>query len=66
MCMATIKFKKFKKKCVFFVVLGNSQALLGMPDMATLSIINLNIYTIQNYTEGDKGMQNKERAKNAC
>ena len=27
MCIATIKFKNFKKKCVFFVVLGNGQAL---------------------------------------
>ena len=43
MCMATIKFKNFKKKCVFFVVPGNSQALLGIPDMVALNIINLNI-----------------------
>ena len=31
----------------FFVVPGNSQALLGMPDMAALHIINLNIDSIQ-------------------
>ena len=47
MCMATIKFKNIKKKCVFFVVPGNSQALLGMPDTAALNIINLNIDSIQ-------------------
>ena len=47
MCTATIKFKNFKKKCVLFVVLGNGQALLGMPDMAVLNIINLNIDSIQ-------------------
>ena len=47
MCTATIKFKNFKKKCVFFVVPGNGQALLGMPDMAVLNIINLNIDSIQ-------------------
>ena len=45
--MATIKFKNFKKRCVFFVVPGNGQALLGMPDMAVLNIINLNIDSIQ-------------------
>ena len=47
MCMATIKFKNFKKKCVFFVVPGNGQALLGMPEMAALNTINLNIDSIQ-------------------
>ena len=33
--------------CVFFVVLGNGQALLGMPDTAGLNILNLNIDSIQ-------------------
>ena len=45
--MATIKFKNFKKRCVFFVVPGNSQVLFGMPDMVALNIINLNIDSIQ-------------------
>ena len=45
--MAIIKFKNFKKKCVFFLVPGNSQALLELPDMAVLNIINLNIDSIQ-------------------
>ena len=36
-----------KKKCVFFVVPGNSQVLLGLPDMMVLNIINLNIESIQ-------------------
>ena len=36
MCTAIIKFKNFKKKCVFLVVPGNSQALLGTPDTAAL------------------------------
>ena len=31
----------------FFVVPGNSQVLLGMPDTAALKIINLNIDSIQ-------------------
>ena len=47
MCMANIKFKNFKKKCVFFVVPGNGQALLGMPDTTVLNIINLNIDSVQ-------------------
>ena len=42
-CMVIMIFKNFKKKCVFFVVPGNGQALLGSPDMATLNTINLNI-----------------------
>ena len=32
---------------MFFVVTGNSQALLGIPGMAVLNIINLNIDSIQ-------------------
>ena len=32
---------------MFFVVPGNGQALLGLPDMAALNIINLNIDSIQ-------------------
>ena len=32
---------------MFFVVPGNSQALIGIPDMAGLNIINLNIDSIQ-------------------
>ena len=31
----------------FFVIPGNGQALLGMPDMAALNIINLNIDSVQ-------------------
>ena len=62
MCTATIKFKNFKKRRVFFVVPGNSQALLGMPDPAVLNIININIDSIQKeirdckQTEGRKCM----------
>ena len=47
MCTVTIKFKNFINQCVFFVVPGNSQVLLGMQDMAVLNIINLNIDSIQ-------------------
>ena len=32
---------------MFFVVLGNGQALLGMPDTAALNTINLNIDSVQ-------------------
>ena len=46
-CTTIIKFKNLKKECVFFVVPGNGQALLGLPDMMALNIINLNIYSIQ-------------------
>ena len=43
----TIKFKNLKRRCMFFVVPGNGQALLGVPDMAALNIINLNIDSIK-------------------
>ena len=46
-CVAIIKFKNFKKECMFFVVSGNGQALLGLPDMVVVNIINLNIDSIQ-------------------
>ena len=50
-CMAIIKLKNSNKKCVFFVVPGNGQALLGLPDMMVLNIINLNIDSIQEIRE---------------
>ena len=40
------QIQKFKKSGVFFVVSGNSQALLGMPDIAALKMLNLNIDSI--------------------
>ena len=60
MCMATIKFKNFKKKCVFFVVTGNGQALLGMPDTAALNIINLNVDSTQKEIRECKTNRGKE------
>ena len=42
-----INYKDNKKKCEFFVVPGNGQALLGMPDTAALNIINVNIDSIE-------------------
>ena len=41
------QIQKLKKKHVFFVVPGNGQVLLGMPDTAVLNIINFNIDSIQ-------------------
>ena len=46
-CTVVIKFKNIKNRCVFFVLPGNSQALLGMPDIAALKLININIDSIQ-------------------
>ena len=46
-CMVTINFKDIKKKCVFFIVPRNSQALVGMPDTAALKIIYINIDSLQ-------------------
>ena len=46
-CAAILSYKNNRRKCEFFVVLGNGQALLGMPDTATLNIINVNIDSIE-------------------
>ena len=46
-CTVIITYKNNKKKCEFFVVVGNGQALLGMPDTAALNIINVNIDSIE-------------------
>ena len=40
MCVVVIKFRNIKKRCLFFVVQGNGQALLRMPDTAALKLIN--------------------------
>ena len=45
--MVIIKFTNVKKHCVFFIVPGNGQVELRMPDKAALNIINLNIDSIQ-------------------
>ena len=46
-CTVQIKFKNIMKRCTFFVVPGNRQVLLGMPDTTALNLINLNIDSIQ-------------------
>ena len=60
MCKAHIKFKNIKKRCLFFVVPGNGQALLGMPNMSALNIINLNIDSIQVVTPECKTNREQE------
>ena len=59
MCAVQIKFKNIKKRCVFFVVPGNGQVLLGMSDTVALNLINLNIDSIQVITA--KCKTNKEQ-----
>ena len=46
--MVVNKFKNInKKRCAFFVIPGNGQVLLRMPDTAALKLININIDSIQ-------------------
>ena len=47
MCAVIIAYKNNRKKCEFFVVLRNGQALLGMPDTAAVNIINVSIDSIE-------------------
>ena len=48
------------QKCTFFVVPGNGQALLGMPDTVVLNLINLNIDSIQTLTAECKTNKKQE------
>ena len=59
-CTVHIKLKNVKKRFVFFVVPGNGQGLLGMPDKAVLNIINLNIDSIQVVTPECKTNRGQE------
>ena len=45
-CKVTIEHNNNTKRCHFFLVLGNGQALLGMPDTDALQICNINIDSI--------------------
>ena len=45
--MVIIDYEDKKRKCQFFVVPRNGQALLGMPGTAALNIINQNIGSIE-------------------
>ena len=47
MCTVIINYKDNTKKCEFFVVPRNGQVLLGMPDIAALNMINVNIDSIE-------------------
>ena len=46
MCTVLVEHKNNKKKGKFFVVPGNGQALLGMPDTDALNIIKINVHSI--------------------
>ena len=60
MCMVVIKFKNIKKTCALFVVPGNGQVLLRMPDTAALKLININNDSIQAETLECKTNREKE------
>ena len=63
-CAVIIVYTSNKRKCEFFVVLGNGQALLGMPDTAALNIININIDSIEvENTQGENSNTNMGDAK---
>ena len=45
-CKVIIEHKKHQKTCQFFVVPGNGQALLELPDIDALKLINIYIDSI--------------------
>ena len=54
---------RFKKVLYVFVVLGNGQALLGMPDIPALKILNINIDSMQAEIESCKINREQETHK---
>ena len=59
--MVTIEYKNNRRKCEFFVVLGNGQALLGIPDTA---VTNINIDSLEaEDTQRDNCSTNTDDAK---
>ena len=54
-----IKFKNIRKCWVLFVVPGNGQALIGMPDATSLDLMKVNIDSIQ--VEMSKGKTNNKQ-----
>ena len=74
-----VEHKNNKKKCNFFVVQRNGQALLCMPDTDTLNIIKINIHSIGaedtrdsewcaniHTTQGSNHKQETYRAEKCC
>ena len=45
-CLVELGHKNNMRKCRFFVVPRNGQAMLGMPDIDTLNILKVNIHAI--------------------
>ena len=62
-----MEYNNKHKMCKSFVVLGNWQALLGMPDIDVLIIININIHSIGREHGGgnDNCCTNKAAAQSA-
>ena len=56
MCVVKIEHNYKQKMCNFFKVLGDGQALLGMPDIDTLKMINRNVNTVE--MEDGRGTNN--------
>ena len=59
-CAVVINYKDNKKKCEFFVVPRKGQALLGISDMATLKIMNINI-DYRGSKHAERRLQHKHR-----
>ena len=49
------------KKCIFFVVPANGEALLGIPDIELLNILNINCNTVGTDKGKMQKLQHEER-----
>ena len=63
-CKVKVEDKNRVKICSFFVVPGNGQALLGMPDIKTLDILTVNCNTIE--TKEADGAENHKTNTAKC
>ena len=56
---------KYKQNvCTFFVVLGSGPALLGMPDIETLSVLPINQKTIGRHMVSDDNADKRQLTSN--
>ena len=63
-CSVVIENINKCKKCIFFVVPGDGDALLGMPDIELLNILQINCDTTGTKEE-ERGMNYNQSKKNA-
>ena len=55
--MKSKNWAQWQRTCEFFVVLGNGQAFLFMPDIETVDILTIKCYTVDTLTQKKTNVQ---------